>query len=59
MSRSARQRWGQVERSAAGPASGSRQVIQLTAAIISSAHISPGSTPAANSLPMLVSVTMP
>ncbi len=59
MSRSARSRSAQVERSAAGPAEGSRQVIQLTATIISAAHIRPGSTPAAKSLPMLVSVTMP
>ena len=59
MSRSARKRSLQLLRSPAGPASGSRQVIQLTPTINIVAHIRPGNTPAANSLPMLVSVTMP
>ena len=33
--------------------------MKATAPIISKAHNSPGSTPAANSLPICVSVTMP
>ena len=44
MSRNAFQRAGQGVRSPAGPAVGSRQVIQATAAIKRPAHISPGKT---------------
>jgi len=59
MPRKAAQRSAAVLRSPAGPAPGSRQVIQATPAINKPAHIKPGMTPAANSLPMCVSVTMP
>ena len=59
MPRSANQRSAQLLRSPGGAAVGSRQAIHATTPISSSAVNSPGSTPAANSLPMFVSVTMP
>ena len=46
-------------RSPGGPAFGSRQVMYCTARHSSSVARIPGSTPAANSLPMLVSVMIP
>ena len=57
--RSAAQRCGHGVRSAAGPLAGSRWMMKATPPISNKAHSKPGSTPAANSLPIFVSVTMP
>ena len=56
---SAARRSAQLLGSAGGPAAGSRRVIYATARHSSSVAIRPGTMPAMNSLPMLVSVMMP
>jgi len=53
------QRSRQLVRSPRGPAFGSRHVTYCTAMQSSSVAKMPGSTPAANSLPILVSVMIP
>ncbi|OQC03174.1 MAG: hypothetical protein BWX79_02685 [Alphaproteobacteria bacterium ADurb.Bin100] len=59
MPRKAFQRSAQLNFSPAGACSGSREVMITTVTISSAAVSRPGMTPAANSLPMFVSVTMP